>query len=419
MKYTFKTDIDAREFDAFVESFPSTSFMQLSCWAKVKSTWDHVLAGMVDENDQLVCSAMILKRKLFLNWKLYYIPRGFVIDYSNEELLHAFVTELRRAAKKDGAIDIKVDPFTCFSEESTQKVLDGKDVDTIRLFTQDTERITSALIKEGFTHGGYKKEIGAYIQPRFTMAIPLVDREMKPLDKEVLRRSFPKNTRNYIGEYQRKRGVEFYYSQNSDDVKDLVKVLSCTEERQNIVLRNEAYFKGIMEAYPQHARLYFAKINISRYLDFLEEDAQKDAKRREISEKRKQEALEVREKYGEEPLVGATIVLLPTATSGIRVASFLYAGTNTDILPSLKITNGLMYYRLCTCMDYGATVCDLGGVEGTLDDSLTTFKSKFNPNVLELVGEYDLFLNKPMYDAFEWALKVYKKGRTALRNRKK
>ena len=42
-----------------------------------------------------------------------------------------------------------------------------------------------------------------------------------------------------------------------------------------------------------------------------------------------------KEEYGNKPLAGATIVMMPICQNGIKTASFLYAGTNTNILPSL------------------------------------------------------------------------------------
>ena len=100
--------------------------------------------------------------------------------------------------------------------------------------------------------------------------------------------------------------------------------------------------------------------------------------------------------------------MMPTCNTGIKTASFLYAGTNTKIMPSLKITNGLMYYRLCYCLDNGCDYCDLGGVDGSLNDHLSTFKSKFNPEVLELVGEFDLVINKFWFSMFNAAVKTLK-----------
>ena len=117
---------------------------------------------------------------------------------------------------------------------------------------------------------------------------------------------------------------------------------------------------------------------------------------------------EVKKEFGPKPLAGATIVMMPTCSTGVKVASFLYAGTNTKILPSLKITNGLMFYRLCYCLERGCDYCDLGGVDGSLKDHLSTFKSKFNPNVLELVGEFDLVISKFWYRLFNIAMNIRK-----------
>lgn len=407
MKYQFKSGIDEKEFDEFVRNFPSTSFMQTPNWAKVKSAWEHDYVGLYDK-EKLVCAAMILKRNLFLGKKLFYIPRGFVIDYKNKELLNEFVSELKIYAKKNNGIDIKIDPFICFDEDNIQNIKKNKGIEIIKVFTKDTDEIVENIKETGFVHGGYKKEVNAYIQPRYTMAISLKDKDGKFYEKELLRRTFPKNTRNYIGSYQEERGVEFSFSKNKEDVKDLVSVLHCTEERQHIALRNENYFKKVMECFPDNAVLFFARVDIDKYIKFLKKDMQENENKVEFCEKQIKEAEEVKKEFGPKPLAGATIVMMPTCNSGIKTASFLYAGTNTKILPTLKITNGLMFYRLCYCLENGCDYCDLGGVDGSLEDHLSTFKSKFNPNVLELIGEFDLVINKLYYFVFNMGMNVLK-----------
>ncbi len=407
MKYEFKSGINKAEYDSFVNNFSSTSFMQTSSWADVKTAWGHDFVGMY-EKDKIVCAAMILKRDLFLGKKLFYIPRGLVIDYKNKKLLEMFVLELKKYAKKNGAIDIKIDPFICFSEDNIQNIKKNKGILVRKSFTNDTNEITSNLEKFGFIHGGFKKEVNAYIQPRYTMAISLKDINGKPLDKEELRRSFPKNTRNYIGTYQEERGVEFSFSTDPKDIKDLVSVLHCTEERQHIALRSETYFNKVMECFPNNAVLFFARVDIDKYISFLKKDMKEHENKKEFCEKQIKEAENVKKEFGPKPLAGATIVMMPTCKTGTKVASFLYAGTNTKILPSLKITNGLMFYRLCYCLERDCDYCDLGGIDGSLEDHLATFKSKFNPNVLELVGEYDLIINKLCFGLFNLAMKTLK-----------
>ena len=407
MKYKFKTNIEEKEFNSFVQNFPSTCFMQTSNWAKVKTSWEHDLVGMY-ENDKLLCSAMILKRNLFLGKKLIYIPRGFAIDYSNEELLQCFVISLKKYAKENNAIDIKIDPYICFKEDNIKNIKKNKGIEIKRYFTNQTTQIVNTLKKIGFLHAGYKKEVNAYIQPRYTMAISLKNKDGEFYNNEELRRTFPKNTRNYIGKYQEERGVEFSFSTDSNDIKDLISVLHCTEKRQHIALRNEAYFKKIMNNFPSNAVLFFARIDINKYISFLENDMKEHEEKKEFCEKQIKEAELIRNKYGNKPLAGATIVMMPTCNSGARVASFLYAGTNTEILPYLKITNGLMFYRLCYCLEKKCDYCDLGGVDGSLEDHLSVFKSKFNPNVLELVGEFDLVVNKFWFNMFNFLMKIRK-----------
>ena len=407
MKYVFKDNIKKEEYDDFVKKFPSTTFMQTSSWSLVKTAWESSFVGMYD-NEKLVCAAMILKRKLFLNKKLFYIPRGFVIDYKDKKLLESFTNHLKDYAKKNGGIDIKIDPFICFNEDNIQNIRKNKGIEVRKSFTKDTKEIVSNLEKVGFVHGGYKREVNAYIQPRYTMVISLKDKDENLYEKEALRRTFPKNTRNYIGTYQEERGVEFSYSKNKDDVKYLISVLKETEKRQHISLRSENYFKNLMDSFPDNAVLFFAHVNIDKYIKFLEKDMKEHENKKEFCLNQIEEAKKVKEKYGNRPLAGATIVMMPTCNSGIKTASFLYAGTNTNILPSLKITNGLMFYRLCYCLDNGCDYCDLGGVDGSLEDHLSTFKSKFNPNVLELVGEYDLVISKAWYGLFNLGLKILK-----------
>lgn len=191
MKCQFKTGIDEKEFNLFVKNFPSASFMQTTNWAKVKTAWDHDFVGLY-EGKKLVCTAMILKRNLFFGKKLFYIPRGFVIDYLNKDLLKEFVFELKEYAKKDGAISIKIDPFICFSEDNIQNIKKNKGIGTRKSFVNNTKEIVANLEELGFKHGGYKKEVNAYIQPRYTFAISLKDINEKTYDKEALRRTFPK-----------------------------------------------------------------------------------------------------------------------------------------------------------------------------------------------------------------------------------
>lgn len=59
--------------------------------------------------------------------------------------------------------------------------------------------------------------------------------------------------------------------------------------------------------------------------------------------------------------------------------------------------------------DKGCIWSSMGGVEGTLDDGLTKFKDNFNPTINELIGEFDLPVNKMLYNLSQIAYKLLKK----------
>lgn len=400
--YKFKIGIKEDEFNDFVINFPNSNFMQHDAWAKVKTEWKSQRIGLY-QGKKLIAVSLILKKSLPFGYKLYYCPRGFVIDYLNKKALQKFTEEINLLARKDRAIAIKIDPFICFNETYLNQE------NNLKLFSLDTKKIIANLKAIGFVHNGYRKNLGAYIQPRYTMVVPLIDEKKDFLTPEIIKNGFSKNVRNYIGDYHLKRGVEFFSSQDPHDLKKFMEILKCTESRQSISLRNENYFNKMMNNYPTHTVLFFAKINFDKYLSFLETELSNKKADQDFVNQQIIEVKNLITQYGSSKVVASSIVMMPICKMGVRVASFLYAGTNTDILPNLKVTNGLMYYRLCYALKEGCHYADLGGIDGSLTDHLSVFKSKFNPLVFELVGEYDLIINKKIYYFFNKLLPIAKK----------
>ena len=53
--------------------------------------------------------------------------------------------------------------------------------------------------------------------------------------------------------------------------------------------------------------------------------------------------------------------------------------------------------------------CSLGGVEGTLDDSLTAYKTLYAPHFESYIGEFDIPVYKSMYKAIDRILPAVRK----------
>ena len=94
MNYQFHIDTNRDAFDAFVQDHAYANLLQESKWALIKDNWGYQLMS-VTLNDEIVATAMVLIKHMPLGFKLFYIPRGPIMDYENEELVKFFLEQMK------------------------------------------------------------------------------------------------------------------------------------------------------------------------------------------------------------------------------------------------------------------------------------------------------------------------------------
>ncbi len=103
----FVTHIDKKRFTTFNENHPNGHALQSIEWGTFKSAgeWTMELVGLEDDHQSLIASAMLLRRKLpGLRRYILYAPRGYVLDYTDINLMQVFTKEMKEYAKKTKAI---------------------------------------------------------------------------------------------------------------------------------------------------------------------------------------------------------------------------------------------------------------------------------------------------------------------------
>ena len=95
MSYRFELNVEKDEFNQFVENHEYCNLLQSYQWANVKQNWDHYHTG-VYENGTLVATGLVLIKVLPMNFTMFYLPRGPIMDYKNEELLQFYFKELKK-----------------------------------------------------------------------------------------------------------------------------------------------------------------------------------------------------------------------------------------------------------------------------------------------------------------------------------
>ncbi|MDN5983318.1 MAG: aminoacyltransferase [Lactococcus sp.] len=401
----FNTNVAAAAHDEFVKKSPLNHLLQSSTWAKVKDNWESQIVGVTNESGELIASALVLIKKLPFGFTMVYTPRGPVMDYRDSALVTFFLKALKKFAKQKRALFIKIDPGVLYrSAKFGQK--DPSDVST------EAAAIVDVIKASGAEHVGFNYVMSETIQPRFQANEPLSD------DMDKL---YPKHTKRIMkdainrGVTGRRVGI--------DKLADFSQVVSMTESRKGVALRNSDYFVQLMSLYGDDAYLHLAEVNLKdKYAELQAQLAQieKDIAETPDNQKKRFNRLNDQkkstEKYLKEFADYDTDKDESTVIAGILSIKFgntmemLYAGMNDEFK---KFYPQYLLYPIAfdDAFSSGASWANMGGVEGDLADGLSKFKSNFNPDIQELIGEFNIPVNGLLYKLSNFAYKLRKKMR--------
>ena len=397
--YIFKTNIDAKTHDDFVKQSPLCNLLQSSNWAKIKDNWDSCITG-VYQKDKLVASGLILIKHLPLSFTMMYIPRGPIMDYENKELVKFYLKELKKWAKTKHCLFISFDPAIKLREFD----LDHKD----KPDDQKALSIIADLQNNKAIYKGKTLKIEETIQPRFHMGLYYTDDLNSHLPKSTI-----KSCKAAI-----KRHVNVKVADHNE-VEKFAKMIELTEKHKNVHLRNEEYFRKILDVYKEDATLYLADVNVNTYKKELEdsikaandtlqnETATNNAKNKTLqtiknSEKELITINDLASKYPNDTIIAGGLMV------GFgNTCEMLYAGRNDDF-NSFRPQYYLYTKKIEHSFKQGYQYVNMGGIEGTLDDGLSKFKANFNPVIIEYVGEFDLPVMPLLYKLAKFAQKNLK-----------
>lgn len=416
--------LNNEEFDKYSNNHENTSFHQISKWGelKKKNAWSYYMVGL-KENGKIIAACLLLEKKLFLSYKLFYSPRGYLIDFNNFELVKFFTNNLENFCKKKGGIFLKIDPYVINKERN----IDGKQVDG----GIDNTHIIDNLKKLGYRHYGLTLNTET-LQPRFAFVLDL---ENKKSD-EVLA-NMESKTRQLI----RKNIKNGIYTEELElsNIEVFKNIMEHTSKRRGFIDRPFSYYKNMVEILGDNTNILIAKINMRTYVDNLikEVDDNKKiiiSKEKDIEikksnlnidktnkkinecknnieriEKKVKQGQKILEKDGEIITLGGIIFMI----QGREILS-LFGGAYSDYMDFISpyttnwnmieyaIKNNYKKYNF-----YGIT----GNFEDTKNElyGLYDFKRGFGGIVEEYIGEFDLVIKPHVYKAYNLSLKVYNK----------
>ena len=349
------------------------------------------------EFDDVPVGALIVKNDKSEKRKMGYAPRGFLIDWSDSELVREFTTKIKEFLAKRSFTYLKVDPMIVYKEYNS----DGS------LKYSNSDDFVKKMQSLGYTHMGYNNGMEAS-KPRWNSIIKLEPNIIS------LYNSLSKEARNKIKKAAG-NGFKVYKGSNTD-ISLFYNVLN----RKNPPLE---YYMDLYQFFNVNNgfEIYFVKLEPVSYVNsskkMYEEEEQRNSnlnmqmqdfnnpnKDAIINEKLKSdemlavykknmlEAINLFQKYPS----GIIIATLAVIKYGKKVTFFVGA---SDEDHKNDYPDYLLRWQLAEYFSRsGYESIDYNGMMGMSNtDYDTTLKKELTNSVVEYVGEFDLVINKKTY----------------------
>ena len=399
-------EISNEEFNKFSDNFILNSMYQTTEYALVMNNQNYttLLVGLFDDSNTIVAASLILIEKLG-QFKYAYAPRGFLIDYTDMNLLTEFTTKIKKFLKKKGVMAVKICPLVAKSKytPSLNITLDNPTYDTI----------FENLKKLKYYHLGYNNFFEA-LKPRFVAVANLEEDTQKMFNslsddlKNILATCDLAGLRIYKGS---DKNLEFLYEElrekrkkSKEYVNDLYYYFSRNNKASVyfVQLESKVFLVNTQKEYQKQISICNS---ITDEVFKNQGNADGELIQRKIKEDNKLANIK-------QQLVYATNIL-KNNPNGVIIASAMVIENHGQVYLTLDGYNE-KYKHLCPkhiliwklmekFAKKGYKELNLGGIsnpnyEGENEfENLNKFKLSFNASCIEYGGDFELITSIPLY----------------------
>lgn len=389
------------EFDEYSLNHPLGNYCQTSSYAKVMGelgfNYDYI--AMVNDAKEIVAASLILYKKIGLFFKYAYAPKGFLIDYEDEDLTKTFIKLLTNYYKTRGYVLLKMNP------EVKIGILNNQ---TLEINSNENNYLIDFLKKLGFKR---RKEVEPFdlLMPRLNAFINLNDFKLNDLDKRIRTKIKNGTAKGLVLEIGTVDNLENFY--------DFVK---------NKHAHSIDYYRNFYNVFKKdnNAELLLVKVDYEIYLENAKNKYQEELdKNAEFNEKIKTDPSDknMNEKMNSDKNIIEYKKDLIEATEGLKNKKYAYIAGALIIKNKNRITivasgydpnfkdlnaNHFLHNEIIERYKGEYDYLDMGGIGGDFNETskyygLDKFKLGFNPEVVEYIGEFDLILNKLAFKSLE------------------
>lgn len=394
-------EISKNLFEKFSSNHKLNSYFQTINYATIMKNFKYEIMYVGGfKNNELVAASLILYKSIAPTIKYGYAPRGFLLDYMNQDILIEFTNKLKAFFLLKNFAFIKIDPSIIYS----------------KINVDDKKKIVSPLIKDIIStmkNLGYEKlKNNLYFESMLPKYNVIVD--LKKFDKtKVSKKCYIKSHSIINSALKLKKGT----------INDMEMFYSFVKEKSNKTLN---YYKDLYTIFKESnmVDLLLIEIDYYKYLDvynnkyeslLIENEKINDEfslnptdialYNKKMDSDNKLSEIKHRIDYTNNKLkaniskdiIGAALLIKNNNNINLIISGFdkEYDKLNYKYFLYFKF---IEYYK-----KIGYSYLDLNGITGNFTEKnpykgLNEFKLSFNPDVYEYIGEYDLVINNTYYN---------------------
>ena len=378
--------LNREEFTNFYNKHPLRTFLQspLIGDLREKSGWTVEYLGL-KKDDVLVAATMITSIKRHFNKKEFYAPRGFLLDYNNQEILETFTNEVKNYVKKNNGYCFRIDPYVINIERDTHGDILKDGVNNIN--------IVNNLFKLGYKR--VKKDNMEQVGWMYAL-------DVKNKTEDEIMANMKQNARNLIRK-NIKDGIEVV-ELKKEELNEFYNILTYTGKKKGFHVRSIDYYKNMYDLFKDKVKFLVTRLDFNKHINILEEEIKelklslddpryKEGKRKSINEniellnKRLDTAKELKKVHGDVVTMSGSMFILTSPE-----VVYLSSG-NYDEFMNYNSQYLIQWEMIKYAINNNYDRYNFYGITGNFDKNdkdygIYKFKTGFNGYVEELIGEY-------------------------------
>lgn len=391
-------ELTPHQFDEYAKFHPLNNYCQTTKYAILMSEYgyEYEPIGFVDDSNNILAAAMILTKRIAGRTKYGYAPKGFLINYYDQDLLREFLYQLRKYYKKQNFVFIKFNPEIIIGETDKERKFIVSYNGNVRII----DDLKSMNVKR-------RLELQEFdlLEPKFNAYLNL-----KKFNLQKLNRNYRKKIRHSLN-----KGMNLVLGGPTD----VSKFYNFVKDKTDKPLR---YYINLYNTFSKDNSidLVFITVDFQKYLQYCREIydkeeqvnnywnevIQRDPKRKNLNNKMnsdkklqgyKDEIIKATNGLKQNQTVYVAGALVIKHFNRVCVVASGYDNKYKHLNP-----NHFLYYSIFERYKPYFNYCDMNGVSGVFDNKsayygLNQFKIKFDPTIYEFVGEFDLICNDRLF----------------------